>query len=98
MLTDRLPFEGETPLSVAVKQKSEPPPDPRKLNPQIPEDLGRIILKCLEKSREKRYRSTEEILADLARVEQSLPTKDKNFLFLRRGEFPPLALNSPSYP
>jgi serine/threonine protein kinase/tetratricopeptide (TPR) repeat protein len=74
MLTGRLPFEGETPLSVAVKQRSEPPPDPRKLNPQIPEDLDRIILKCLEKSREKRYRSAEEVLADLARVEQSLPT------------------------
>jgi tetratricopeptide (TPR) repeat protein/TolB-like protein len=74
MLTGRLPFEGETPLSVAVKQKSEPPPDPRKLNPQIPEDLDRIILKCLEKSRETRYRSAEEILIDLARIAQSLPT------------------------
>jgi len=74
MLTGRLPFEGETPLSVAVKQKSEPPPDPRKLNPQIPDELNHIILKCLEKSREKRYRSTDELLADLARVEHSLPT------------------------
>ena len=74
MLTGRLPFEGETPLSIAVKQKSEAPPDPRTLNPQIPEDLVRIVLKCLEKPREKRYRSTEELLADLARVEQSLPT------------------------
>ena len=74
MLTGRLPFEGDTPLSVAVKQKSEPAPDPRDLNPQIPEDLDRIILKCLEKSREKRYRSAEDLLADLARVEQSLPT------------------------
>jgi serine/threonine protein kinase/tetratricopeptide (TPR) repeat protein len=74
MLTGRLPFEGETPLSVAVKQRSEPPPDPRKLNPQIPDDLDRIILKCLEKAKEKRYRSAEELLGDLARVEQSLPT------------------------
>ena len=74
MLTGRLPFEGETPLSIAVKQKSEAPPDPRTLNPQIPEDLVGIVLKCLEKPREKRYRSAEELLADLARVEQSLPT------------------------
>ena len=36
MLTGRLPFEGDTPLSVAVKQKSEPPPDPRSINAQIP--------------------------------------------------------------
>jgi tetratricopeptide (TPR) repeat protein/TolB-like protein/predicted Ser/Thr protein kinase len=74
MLTGRLPFEGETPLSVAVKQKSEPPPDPRKINPQIPEELDRVILKCLEKNREKRYQKAGELLADLAKVEQSLPT------------------------
>ncbi len=74
MLTGRLPFEGETPLSIAVKQKSEAPPDPRTLNPQIPEDLDRIVLKCLEKPKEKRYRSAEELLADLDRVERLLPT------------------------
>ena len=74
MLTGRLPFEGETALSVAVKQKSEAPPDPQKLNPQIPEDLNRIILKCLEKNKEKRYRSASELLADLAGIEKSLPT------------------------
>ncbi len=75
MLTGRLPFEGETALSIAVKQKSEAPPDPQKLNPQIPDDLNRVILKCLEKPREKRCQSASEFLADLARIEQSLPTK-----------------------
>jgi len=74
MLTGRVPFEGETPLSVAVKQKSEAPPDPRKLNPQIPPDLDRVILKCLEKDKERRYRSAADVLADLAGVERSLPT------------------------
>jgi serine/threonine protein kinase/Flp pilus assembly protein TadD len=74
MLTGRLPFEGETPLSVAVKQKSEPPPDPKTLNAQIPDELGRIILKCLEKPKEKRYRSADELLKELARIEKGLPT------------------------
>ena len=74
MLTGRLPFEGETALSVAVKQKSEAPPDPQKLNPQIPENLNRIILKCLEKNKEKRYRSAADFLADLAGIGKSLPT------------------------
>jgi serine/threonine protein kinase/tetratricopeptide (TPR) repeat protein len=74
MLTGRLPFEGETALSVAVKQKSEAPPDPQKLNPQIPEELNRVILKCLEKARDKRYQSASELLADITRVEQSQPT------------------------
>jgi len=74
MLTGRLPFEGDTPLSVAVKQKSEAPPDPRKLNPQIPEDLKHAVLKCLEKSREKRFQNADTLLAELAKVERTLPT------------------------
>jgi serine/threonine protein kinase/Tfp pilus assembly protein PilF len=74
MTTGRLPFEGETPLSVAVKQKSEHPPDPRKLNSQIPDAFGRLILKCLEKSKEKRYQSADELLTELDRIEKDLPT------------------------
>jgi len=74
MLTGRLPFEGDTPLSVAVKQKSERPPDPKSVNAQIPDDLGRIILKCLEKAKEKRYQSADEVLAELARIEKEIPT------------------------
>ncbi len=74
MLTGRVPFEGETPLSVAVKQKSERPPDPLSLNAQIPDEVGRIILKCLEKLKEKRYQSAADFLADLAAVEKGLPT------------------------
>jgi eukaryotic-like serine/threonine-protein kinase len=74
MLIGHLPFEAETPLSVAVKQKSEPPPDPRKLNAQIPDALSRLILKCLEKSKEKRYQSADEVLAELDRIEKDLPT------------------------
>jgi serine/threonine protein kinase/Tfp pilus assembly protein PilF len=73
MLTGRLPFEGDTPLSVAVKQKSEKPPDPKSLNAQIPEDLGRIILRCLEKPKEKRFQSADEVQTALARIEKGLP-------------------------
>ncbi|MDD8014932.1 MAG: protein kinase [Acidobacteriota bacterium] len=73
MLTGRLPFEGETPLATAVKQKSEPAPDPRKINPQIPEDLKRIVWKCLEKSREKRYETADGLLSDLDGIEKSVP-------------------------
>jgi serine/threonine protein kinase/Flp pilus assembly protein TadD len=73
MLTGRLPFEGETALAVAVKQKSETPPDPRKLNAQIPEELGRIVLKCLEKEKAGRYQNADDLVAELARIEKSLP-------------------------
>jgi len=77
MLTGRAPFEGDTPFTIGVKHKSEIPRDPRDLNTQIPEDLGRLVLKCLEKDRAKRYQSAEELHADLEKVEQGLPTTER---------------------
>jgi serine/threonine protein kinase/tetratricopeptide (TPR) repeat protein len=65
MLTGRVPFEGETPFAVAYKHKNEPPRDPRELNARIPEDLSRLVLKCMEKDKARRYQSAEELLADL---------------------------------
>jgi len=65
MLTGKTPFSGETPWSVAFKHKNDPPHDPRELNPRIPESVSRVILKCLEKEKERRYQSAEELLADL---------------------------------
>jgi len=73
MLTGRLPFEADTPLGVAVKQKSEPPPDPQTLNAQIPEDLSKVVLKCLEKDKARRFQGADELVAELARIEKSLP-------------------------
>ncbi len=70
MLTGQVPFEGETPLSIAVKQKTEPLPDPKKWNPQIPNDLNLIIHRCLEKSAEKRYQNAEEMLLELKNIEK----------------------------
>jgi len=77
MVTGRPPFDGETSLAIAHKHKYEPAPDPRSINPQIPADLSRLILRCLEKEREKRYQTTSELLADLEAVETSLPTTDR---------------------
>jgi len=80
MMTGRVPFEGETPFSIAAKQKSEQPENPKKLNPRIPEDLSRLILKCLEKDREKRYQGAGEVLSELTRIEQRLPTTERAVL------------------
>ncbi len=77
MVTGRRPFEGDTPLSVAHKQKYEAPEDPKKLNAQVPDDLRSMILRCLEKDREKRYRATTEIISDLDRIEKGLPTAER---------------------
>jgi serine/threonine protein kinase len=77
MLAGRVPFEGDTPLSVAVKHKSEMPKPPQEHNAQISEDLSRIVLRCLEKDKEKRYRSAGELRADLERIEQGIPTTQR---------------------
>jgi serine/threonine protein kinase/tetratricopeptide (TPR) repeat protein len=74
MVTGRLPFSADTPFAIAFKQQSERPPRPEDLNPQMPPQLGAIILKCLEKDRGKRYQSTEEICHDLSQVEETIQT------------------------
>ncbi len=76
-LVGRVPFEGETPFSVGVKQKTETPDNPRELNPDIPEDLGRLVLKCLEKDPDKRYRTAEELGAELERIAKRIPTTER---------------------
>jgi len=65
MVTGRVPFEGDTALSIVVKHKTEEPKDPRDINPQIPENLSRLILKCLEKKPERRYDSVQKITCEL---------------------------------
>jgi serine/threonine protein kinase/tetratricopeptide (TPR) repeat protein len=77
MTTGRVPFEGESFLAVAVKQKTEPPRDPRETNPEVPADLARLILRCLAKDREARYATVEEVEGELARIEKGLPTTEK---------------------
>jgi len=74
MVTGRPLFDGETALAIAHKHRYEPAPDPRSFNPQISEDLVRLILRCVEKEREERYQTTEDFLADLAAIEATLPT------------------------
>jgi len=77
MLTGRVPFEGETPLSVALKHKTEATPDPRRINTQIPDDLARLILRCLEKEKGKRYQSAQELLGEFTKIEKGIPTAEK---------------------
>jgi serine/threonine protein kinase/tetratricopeptide (TPR) repeat protein len=77
MLTARVPFEGDTPFTVGVKQKSEIPKNPKALNANIPDDLGGVILKCLEKDPSKRYQSAADVRAELERVEKGLPTTER---------------------
>ena len=77
MVTCRLPFEGETALSIAHKHRYEPAPDPRTLNSQVPKDFAMLILRCLEKDKETRYQTVSEVQQDLEKIEQQIPSTDR---------------------
>jgi serine/threonine protein kinase/tetratricopeptide (TPR) repeat protein len=72
MLTGRVPFEGDTPLSVAYKHKNKTPPNPREFNAQITDELNVLILKCLEKTKEERYQSAGEVRSQLEEIGKGL--------------------------
>ncbi|MDD9270185.1 Stk1 family PASTA domain-containing Ser/Thr kinase [Paenibacillus sp. GCM10023248] len=65
MLTARLPFLGESPISVALKHLQEDVEEPRKVNPLIPQSVENIILKAMRKKPEERYQSAKQMMADL---------------------------------
>jgi serine/threonine protein kinase/Flp pilus assembly protein TadD len=77
MVTGQVPFEGDTPFTIGVKHKSENPKDPKELNTQIPEDLSRVILRCMEKDKENRYQSSGEVCSELEKIEKGIPTTER---------------------
>ncbi len=62
MATGKLPFEGDTPLSIAMMQVNSAPARPSKINPQIPHGLEQIILRALNKEPQNRFRSAKSML------------------------------------
>lgn len=65
MLTGRLPFLGESPISVALKHLQEPFEQPRQVNPHIPQSVENIILRAMRKNPQERYQSANEMFKDL---------------------------------
>ncbi len=65
MVTGDLPFAGDSTLQVMFKRVKEPPPDPRKLRPDLPDFLRGIILKCMQRDPANRYQSAREIIKDI---------------------------------
>ena len=66
MLTGRVPFDADTPVSIALKHMQEKPIEPIKLNPTIPYAVNKIIMKAMEKDPNERYQSATEMLKDLS--------------------------------
>lgn len=71
MLTGRLPFEAESPISVALKQIKDEPARPRELNSAIQQGLEDIIIKAMAKNADDRYQTTGEMLEDLQHFTQN---------------------------
>ena len=69
MTTGRLPFEGDTALSVITKHREAAAEDPKEINPDISEGLSRLILRCMEKDPTRRYQSSKELLEELRALE-----------------------------
>ncbi len=77
MLTGRVPFNGETTVAIAIKHIQEEMPSPKEYVPEIPASVESIVLKCCQKSPDRRYQSMGELIADL---KQSLMNPDENFV------------------
>ncbi len=81
MLTGRVPFDADTPVSVALMQVQEEPIEPKKLNPQIPISVNNIILKAMQKEPEDRYQNATDMLIDLS---TALKRPDDDFVKLNK--------------
>ena len=66
MVTGRVPFDADTPVSIALKHMQEKPVEPIKLNPSIPYAVNKIIMKAMQKEVSLRYSSATELLKDLS--------------------------------
>ena len=65
MATGRLPFEGSNPSETIARILDDSPAAMARFNYDVPEDLDRIVRKCLEKDRERRYQSARDLMVDL---------------------------------
>jgi serine/threonine-protein kinase len=65
MLTGRLPFDGDTPIAIALKHLHEPAPRPRLVQPDVPVRLEAIVVKALAKRSDDRYHSARDMATDL---------------------------------
>jgi len=68
MVTGKVPYDAESPVSVALKHIQEQVVPPKHLNPSIPEGLNQLILKAVEKEPIKRYQSIKDMIIDLQRI------------------------------
>ena len=77
MVTGRVPFDGDTTVAIAIQHLQEEMESPRSFVPDLPISLEKIILKCTQKSADRRYVSIGELLEDLR---HALVSPDEDFV------------------
>ena len=65
MVTGKVPFDGDTTVAIAIKHLQEEMVPPSAYTPELPHSLEQIILKCTQKSVDRRYQNMEDVIADL---------------------------------
>ncbi len=68
MVTGRVPFDGESPVAIALKHIQEKPEKPIEVNPSIPKGVNDLILKAMKKDQNLRYQNASDMLSDLQRT------------------------------
>ncbi|GAA0069437.1 hypothetical protein UT300003_09600 [Clostridium sardiniense] len=71
MLTGKVPFEADSPVTIALKHLQEQVVPPKELNSKIPESLNKVVLKCMEKDANKRYQDVKELISDLEKIKEN---------------------------
>ncbi|MBU3186146.1 Stk1 family PASTA domain-containing Ser/Thr kinase [Clostridium estertheticum] len=71
MVTGRVPYDAESPVSVALKHIREKVVPPKEINNKVPENLNKLILKAIEKEPIKRYQTAKEMYLDLQRIQNN---------------------------
>jgi serine/threonine-protein kinase len=72
MLTGQPPFTGESPVSIAYKHVRETPLPPGRKNPDVPQSIDAVVMKCLAKNPANRYQNADELRHDLERLSQGM--------------------------
>lgn len=93
MLTGQLPFEADTPVSVAIKQIQSQAVLPTSINPSIPKGLEEITMKAMQKDPAKRYQSATEMLQDIDTFKRD-PSIQFSYQYLESSEPDPRAVES----
>jgi hypothetical protein len=86
MVTGQLPFDADTPLAIVLKHVNDPLPIPSQINPSLPAEIERVILKAMAKDPDHRFQTAEEFIEHLDRSKASLPGADTLVAATRPGQ------------